>query len=363
MGISLGTFLALDDLYNRLASCESFFSFDPAQDGKPQWGGGLCFWTFKGGTARPRSRFFDYESVSYNEGAPQIEGEGSFLSMFYEVIPLDQERREMATVMMDIGIMWILMHEEGHYADGHLLWGQSTAGLSSSNQVIHETLRPESDHLLPEVQKVLEWQADRVAAEFVMDVYYCRECADMLPGYTGRGEKWLFRLIIVAIGAVILILQKARLIAGSADYYPSPRTRLIALTHIAIGMASTRSRLFEDSPLVLLEALVGAFDDLYVASRLITREGDLRPGWKVGLPPLLEDTQDLSFFGSENEATAVAQAVFRTCVPAMGDLGGSEVETASEEWQSELRAIVSLHDDKLHEQLRRYRVMSGYNRD
>ncbi len=56
--ISLGTMLALDDFFVRLACHGGFFSSGP--DG-PWWSGCQCFWAGRGNDCLPFTRYYDYQ--------------------------------------------------------------------------------------------------------------------------------------------------------------------------------------------------------------------------------------------------------------------------------------------------------------
>jgi hypothetical protein len=162
---------------------------------------------------------------------------------------------------------------------GHLLYKRDALGITSRGFTLNETAGTQA---IPgqDVSKVFEWQADREATRAVVDVVMRPAVLDELPA-PYRSPAWLLRFVMVAIGCVITLFDRARLIQrakGESDVvnsHPTDRTRFLAASIIA--QERNRSPVSGGAELRLTSsdahwAMYGAVIDIAIANRPGARE-------------------------------------------------------------------------------------------
>jgi hypothetical protein len=297
--ISLGVFLAIEDLFLRLAANMDFYSFDPNKEGKRQWHGCDCLW-FAGGIWSPHTRYYDYRiSQDLTETVEINSVRINHLFAFHASIPFESQRLILSSFMVDVGILWILMHEEAHYTEGHLAFLESQFGAVFSKQKLSEINQGSEDvnEISLDLRKAMEFQADCVAAQSVVDIFCREEYLNLVPAYCEDRSTWFLRLLLVAIGSVILVLQKAHSIHGSSENYPSPLTRLTTIFRYVLGRVKDTKKLayrlfVHMSEIEFNGAVTGALDDLQTVSSLLTREKNIEK-LVEGEAPIFQKTHDL----------------------------------------------------------------------
>jgi hypothetical protein len=304
--ISLGVFIAIEDLFMRLTASMDFFSFDPSKGGNRQWHGCECFW-IPSGFWGPMTRYYDYRICGYQTYIPDLSSIGvSHLFAFHSSIPLDHQRLILSTLMADIGLLWMLMHEEAHYTEGHLaLLEKQYSAIFSKRKLGEITQERDENNSIPlGLLKAMEFQADCVATHATVDIICCEEYFRLMPDYCENQPAWFLRALLVAIGSTVLILQKAHSINGSAEDYPLPLTRLTTIIRYATGRIKDARkpayRLFGDmSEEELNIAVCGALDDLETVSSLLTREKLLEKNIE-GEAPVFRKTHNLGILDNHD---------------------------------------------------------------
>jgi hypothetical protein len=124
----------------------------------------------------------------------------------------------LAALLVEIALVWIFLHEESHYREGHFSYKQNM----SSKGV----------HIDPKIKRLLELQADKSATSGVFQGYLTDEMADKLLPTFPEGLGGLFRIILNGIGLAIIMLDRGVSVNKQQNNYPSPITRL--------GMAARR---------------------------------------------------------------------------------------------------------------------------
>jgi hypothetical protein len=364
--ISLGTLFALDDLFFRLCCNKEFFSFDLLSENF-LWYGCQSVW-FETGNLQPHTRYYDYRQLVIFGGAKIDESSnlhlGTSLTGFLNGIPLDDTRTHLASVMVYIAILWIMMHEEGHYSEGHLHYLQESRHRKQrENLRLDEVAKNPKQDEANKLHKVFEWQADRHAIYAVIDIMFREDMLVLLPAYCRRDPGWLLRLIMTAIGALILVFQKARQFYGSPESYPSPRTRIVIMILGCFArIASLESGLRIPSNFLenkdKFSATIGALHDLFIASELLPRKEDLAD-FGTGFYPMPHSPQTLDFIQDEEEFGAVIDEIFHPRHFVAGGRRLVEAETSSnktrEKWMRELNELIEYHDREVYQLLGRFR--------
>jgi hypothetical protein len=266
-------------------------------------------------------------------------------------------------------------------------------------------IRDGDDDPLPamaNVSKVCEWQADRDATRGLLDVVIRPAVMAELPARF-RTPQSLLRLVTAAIGCVILLFDRARLLrramnAGEhGSTHPTERTRFLAAAVNTRGQneywaATGRPmRLTSDD---VDAALIGATRDLAVANRPAPREiWPLPAGWQppassqaIGTAPDVLDVRDwdeaavdpfadlmlhepadahlgpllvaLPFFPDpaggprHEELLRVVHATLRERLP---DMGWESFVALYTKWVAELGAIVESNDSRVWDLFAGYR--------
>ncbi len=296
--------------------------------------------------------------------------------------------------MFHVGVLWLMMHEEGHYCEGHLLYRRELMGafrLSPRVSEVGGMTGPGQDLV---VEKVMEWQADRSATRAVIDVVHASELLAMLPRCCPRDALTLRRLSLTAIGCVVLVMDKARQIYGQSATYPTLRTRLLGVILAAVAHGLDRGREYfpRENPSVMLahwmQAAALSLLDLRIAAHVLQADSDL-PDYKLGveaMPPLYDTPllADADFQAAWTAVTLLAQGDVtdrqreqhlhdmtdsyaldllhassalsgRTYVTYPGP--GIRALTASfDRWWDELRLIIDRHDNDVYDLLGPYRA-------
>jgi hypothetical protein len=320
-----GLLLSLDDLFSRLGCSADFYSFNAS--GERIWKGTECIWFHPERIPfKPEVRYHNY-AFTVDPMLALNASPTSGLGLFYGAIAWgDLERIGLADFMSKIGLMWVLMHEEGHYTNGHLSHlVEKYSYLNQSLQIGEATNNIDSDSA--EFAKIKEWQADVSATNAVVDYFLNAECFPSLPAYckkasstrrenTARQVHWLFRAIIVSIGTTVLVLQKSQSIHGASERYPLPRTRLLLSIIVAFSRATdprfnnlVLDAMRDDSQFIF-NCIIGAFEDLLTASGLINREQHV-DFWddNSNETPLIRKTHQLGLIDSEFEATVASLSI------------------------------------------------------
>lgn len=373
--MSTGTFFSLQDLFYRLSCSADFFSLVPEEGNIELWTGTDCAWLVTSGPYHPTNRYLDYTPAEVTQFLSR-----TLSSTFFSAVPIDAERLELAEFLFEVGVGFILLHEEGHYCNGHLQWYEDKHRIGCIEEGGGQVSAISGSE-----RRVLEWQADRTAIRAVIDVFFRRENLARLPEYTKRSPVWLFRAIIAAVGSVILILQKRAGSGVHSEFYPSEKTRLLSATNIALQRArvnASKERLaFEWNEDCEVSGLLGAFYDLRgVPLRLgqnagintaVMRQTGLAhvddEGYRVGL--FDSDAEMRSFCstvlrmllgGSENRNVnrAISHPAFLAHSKVFG-LSHDQLDAAFSRDTKELVEIVKLHDSKMMHELDRYRKAEG----
>lgn len=394
--LTLGLFWALDDLVTRLVCLQGFA---PAPNEEiPLEASFVVNETLVVDNdleISPVARFFDYAPRQRAETVQM-----TVLSRFYTAVPLTAERKALAQILLRIGLLWVLLHEESHHVLGHLRYRRGMLG-ADQDSAIHDGA---DDQLtgMANISKVFEWQADRDATRGVLDVVIRSAVVDELP-IRFRSPQSLLRLVMVAIGCVILLFDRTRLLRRAMDAgehgstHPTERTRFLAATVHARGQNEhweATGRPGGLTPDDIAAALIGATRDLAVANRPAPRElWPLPAGWQ---PPVRSATHgaapDVLHVTDWNEAAAdpfsdlmlherddahlgpmlAALSVFpdpaggsrheellrkfhATVRQQVPDLSWKSFIALYKKWTDELAAIVEANDSQVWDLLARYR--------
>jgi hypothetical protein len=394
--LTLGLFWALDDLVTRIVCLQGFApALHEEISIEANFVANETLAIDNDLEISPVVRFFDYAPLQ-RSGTVQT----TVLSRFFTAVPLTAERKALAQILLRIGLLWVILHEESHHVLGHLRYRRGMPG-ADQDSAIHEGADGDLTGLA-NFSKVCEWQADRDATRGVLDVVIRPAVIAELP-VRFRSPKSLLRLVMVAIGCVVLLFDRARLIRrsmGSDEHgssHPTERTRfLAAMVHVR-GQnehweAAGRLRgLTSDD---VDAALLGATRDLAVANRPASRElWPLPAGWEPparstthGTAPdvlhvpdwdeaaddpfadlMLHERDDahlgpmlavLSGFpdpagGSRHEE--LLRAVHATVRQQVPELSWENFIALYKKWTDELAAIVAANDSQVWDLLARYR--------
>ena len=233
--LTMGLFWALEDVVTRLACIENFPSNVEPKETPPlevSFSSDEAFVVNNNLQISPSVRFYDYSQVSKQE-----DGVNTAMSAFFTAVPLTDNRRALAHIMLHVGLLWIMLHEESHHILGHAQYLKDTAPASAAAE--EQILSDSTDNSAIRgryMGKVLEWQADREATRGVLDVLIRPYVLEELPDEYAS-VAWLQRLVTVAVGCVITLFDRVRLISRArgvdAEHstHPTDRTRFLALIH------------------------------------------------------------------------------------------------------------------------------------
>lgn len=356
--VTIGSFLIIEDLIYRAGCNKDFFSFDVEKNNERQWKGTNCFWFYRYGIFQPESRYYDYHQ---KEGANLT---GSFLSSFFNAIPLeDNNRIKVINFIIKIELTWVLMHEEGHHIEGHLLYEKERV---NSNKPLSEMDYIGINNL---EHKTIEWEADRSATHAVIDIFFKDDFFDKLPCYCGNNRVgWLLRLILISIGSTALIFQKAQYeYSTDTSGYPNIKTRLVSsFIHAIARINENTEKNWEYTILIdfkntntlkLIEtSILGALDDLNTLSILINEESHLNIWSNDGDPPKINKGQPVGILDSIQETKNTASIILNILFPYIFSKEVSyDLSSMSDDWFPDWKEIVNYHNHVLYNKLKPYR--------
>ena len=231
----------------RAVSSEGFLN--PARDGprgQMAWAGGRCLEPEV--LSAPKVRYFNYlpneqfvpdaRAIAlrdYVHGSPRehLWGSPSWIGRYVKKMPTDKTRLKLAIAMVDIGLLWILLHEEAHFRLGHLHLSGEVKGIRG--EVRHQPSSRLSDLFDPvRANHVFEWQADRHATDGIIDILTFEPAyRDLLPDHIKNSWVWILRFAIASIGVVMSAIDVGRFHFGSSKYYPPPSVRFCAVARSA----------------------------------------------------------------------------------------------------------------------------------
>ena len=275
INISEGVCLSLMDLFYRSCSNSLFFSFEGNENEANEvqlWKGCSCFWSSFVSDKNPPIRFYDYQITPMFEDHSLKKNMGHFL----EAAPIaDRDRMQTARLMSWISLVWIILHEESHYAEGHTNYLKKFMGVSTASL---DGKLPPKDEAFPDLSdyRSMELAADQIATCAIFDIFFTEGYIQYLPDYCRGNPEWLFRLLVTSIGGTLQIIQRSHHYNGTSELYPSTHTRLASLITEAINQSQkTRHAQFLNEQLAFSKALatsIFAIDDINAISCLINRE-------------------------------------------------------------------------------------------
>lgn len=363
--VSSGVLLALDDLFYRLSAHQAFFNSRPFTGQKELWPGGDCLWPLLGvhrtrGTHHelmapsPTVRYFDYQPLPLDtpSQASLQAGATSYLSSFFSAVPKEEHRRLIAHNMVGIAMKWILLHEESHFAEGHLAFQER---IGAGVPYVEKLGKKTQQTALAMRRKVMEWQADRSATEGSFDLIWKNleslEFQSFPPGIrAGEKNEFCLRFLMTSIGTVSLLFRYVEILRDVHQGYPKPQTRLAAM-FFAVAKAFVQRRdsigvelNFRD----LLRAISGTLDDLMIVSRVLGLES------KSGLGAVptqfvqdWENFSELGLFDDPDEGTLVCCLLWEKTGAPQDLLGAFEISPnvamvakCEAKWFHELKGIV-----------------------
>ncbi len=335
VSLSIGLLHSLEDLFYRLVVNKDFFSFDITRNGARLWNGCQNLWFHRCPGGEPTVRFQDYTPVLDEKDR------GPAASCYFIAVPVDDaERVKLARFMVTTSLMWILLHEETHYFQGHLHLGveknlfNSTLGMSESTSYAPVSSAP--------ICKALEWHADRDATHGVIDLLYQPTLLQYIPNYVvDHREHWLLRAIMTAIGSTMLLFQRSQyLTGGTSPLHPTPRTRILSLGFQACGpaMSVAKDRFGTKHPAGLLVAGVKAsIDDMYTSATLI-RGGVLGDDF-ASAPPKIAPLHDLELLDSLDDAELMSNFLLTSMAPGLLKDESVRKEAVWNEWASDIHGL------------------------
>jgi hypothetical protein len=353
---STGLLLALDDLFLRLCCNRNFFGRDYHLESKSTdnrvWDGCECLWPTRAKGYRPAMRYYDYthEPTVHH---PNQQSEETILSVFNSGFPYgDRERLNLAMGMVQIAVLWILMHEEAHYFNGHVHYFRQSwrvTGREAPSQ-FDETSGRTHETFSRLHHQTLEWQADRSATYATLDVALRQEgLIGCLPKYCRESPRWVLRYILTAIGCIQLLFHKARLSAKSEGAYPSCRTRLASALFGARSKLYIKKHLkpknirFRFSEMDYVNAVCGTLFDLAAAEEAAACDSE-------SAEPAAPGAHSLCFVDGEENVEEICAAMLNP------DSASRQVDAL---WLEELRKLVEVHETELFAKLKPFREMSG----
>lgn len=364
--VSLGCLLSIDDLCFRMASNHGFFApkdvvlanqFDQITPWRVVWPElgvrGNCENVRQGDLLLPKQRFEDYESLTLSETGRKYfkNGRSSFLSGFFAGYPMDEMRHILARKLAMIGLGWLLLHEESHFAEGHFAYTKNRFGIADDSCFEGE------EELSGLLRKVMEWHADHGATNGIFDIVF-QNAAHFVHGIYPEPSPQdelktdTLRLMMTGIGMVKLLFRRLELLRGCSEIYPTAFTRLTTLYFTMAKCVRVTRKHFDISPVEFSTAVGLSLEDLAAVSQILGLDN---VSGEAGMPMYaLEDQGDSARLGMFDCQEDVKKFFLKLMVelgydaPGLDSHGVTEFGVITEEsdvqWFSEYRRIIETFD-------------------
>ena len=280
--INLGLILSVEDALGFVLSTKTFFTHRTG-DGELT----LMNPSFKIGRSHPQ-RFLNYQKVlNETKGFAQVLTSG---------IPFAPWRLCQFEMLSDMGIHWVILHEQSHGLLGHLEQAKKhkgRAGKMSLNESDHDEIQWSTT--TGRRPKILEMEADSQALSLLYDLIYMNPKAPVVAAYRAHLQngnyknnqagsiielstpKDYLRALLLSVSLVIILLENKRLQTNpeSSSAYPSPITRLFGLfytlgiRYLGVEKDSDSQSHSRDDVRVLFGAYMESILDIQLAVSLL----------------------------------------------------------------------------------------------
>ncbi|MFC4094872.1 hypothetical protein [Euzebyella saccharophila] len=192
----------------------------------------------------PHLRYFDYRRQLFLKRTDKAERLWPF---HFQGFPYgDENRVNFAFLFSNIALSWVFFHELAHIQLGHLDYLKAKSKMGENLKIKElKTIESANEHSesLAFDRILLEWEADAMATRLTLkfwetiDITSFIDLEDSILEYA-----LLWRGVIDAIGGVILVFEKSRLIYGESNIYPSPRGRLYQVIDTLISYLQQKEK-------------------------------------------------------------------------------------------------------------------------
>jgi hypothetical protein len=259
IAISLGTILSLEDLNHSLLSDKKTIL-------------GLCkgessseieHVQFPFNKIYDHNRFYDYSDVIHNIKVKNANiTSASFIPVLFKALPISSFRQKMADLMTDLGLYWILCHEEAHIYLGHVRYIESSLNAYSETEIsFSELISSLSDRKSPRHRQSAELEADINATTKLIDYFLDIDLFEAYPfledgfyayhnilidgGFTEKESRtsYMLQIIIGAVSSCLSLFQRC-VVKGNADstFYPAFLKRMINIIVSSFDRCMTNSQ-------------------------------------------------------------------------------------------------------------------------
>lgn len=231
---SMGSYLAIQDISLRALCSQNFYN--------PLSGDSEYRMRWRGSQVKSPPKFFEPEQ-RYLNYAQTIGAVDNRISDIYEQsgfstedlgklpwaggildrVPIDEDRLTLAAHMQHVSMMFMFLHEECHYRQGHLPFLKNDWQNYSSEEQI-------------QISRCFEYQADKDACQGILELFIDKSFQEMLPSYARKDLSWLIRIVLTSLGLCFLLAEIDRRKLGECEYYPRPLTRLFGVFKAIQGM-------------------------------------------------------------------------------------------------------------------------------
>jgi len=210
------------------------------------------------------NRFYNYSYI--NEELRSTHANKTafpYIPVLFKAIPLSEFRQKMADLLTDLGLYWILCHEEAHIYLGHIRYIKSNLNAYPITEIIFsELISTLTDRENPRHRQAAELEADISATTKLIDYFLDIDLFEAYPfledGFSayykvvadgGFNEKeartgYMLQIIIGAISSCLSLFQRC-VIKGNAvtTFYPVFLKRMINIIVSSFDRCLTNSQL------------------------------------------------------------------------------------------------------------------------
>lgn len=210
------------------------------------------------------NRFYNYSDIISELKANQInETSFSFIPVLFKAIPFSEFRQKMADLLTDIGLYWILCHEEAHLYLGHIRYSESHLNAYPRIEIsFSELISSLNDQKNPKHRQAAELEADINATTKLIDYFLDLDLFEAYPflengfyayykivadgGFSEQEARtsYILQIIISAISSSLSLFQRC-VVKSNADtkFYPVFLNRMINIIVSSFDRSMTNSQL------------------------------------------------------------------------------------------------------------------------
>ncbi len=286
INLSIGLFFGLEDLYCSTNANEKIFHnirtdtiLQPTEEN-------MHFLPVRGiSTQQPSRRFVDYHPEP--NGNYQLE-RPSWFGIYYENFPLTVYSQKSSSLMLHIGLEWIIGHELSHY--NRIDCKKKNYSPCGNSSYLNGTNNENSSRLVTLGQKSEEFIADKEATNSLLDnsfmcyLLYALESPSIFEKLANiKTSELLFRKFVLSVTAILLTFERklwknpalSKIKTETDENHPLPTSRILCVIVTSLNWVFKNRGELEESHFSIADIrdiLISTLEDInHLSNYLLSR--------------------------------------------------------------------------------------------